>query len=451
MLKAISPLDDRYYKRVEMLGDYFSEYALMGARIWIELQYLLALDKTKIFPALGKREIKRIEQMSVSFTQEAYEKIKDIEVTLNHDVKACEVYLFNELKLKHPNMVHFGLTSEDVNNIAYSLLIKKYCDVQQLPQLQTLLRFLAKKITEWRSVSFPSHTHGQMASPTTAGKELAVFASRLLHQYSALKKLRFRAKCNGATGNYSAFVSASSNIKWVEFSRKFLYSLDLDMNPVTTQIEDHDTWAEYFFISKMINNILLDMNEDVWTYLMLGYMKQKTKNSEVGSSTMPHKVNPINFENSEGNLGISNALLDHFTTKLTRSRLQRDLSDSTVERNIGVALGHAYLGLDETLRGLKKLRVNAEFCENELNNYPELLAEPIQTILRREGFENPYNIMKNITRGHTLTVADLNKFISSLKVSDEVRKELSDLRAVNYTGIADKICNDVVREINKAF
>jgi adenylosuccinate lyase len=449
MLKAISPLDSRYFKRVEPLGDYFSEYALMGARIWVELQYLLALDKTGVFPPLGKREIKRIENMSEIFTKADYDGIKEIEKTLNHDVKSCEVYLINQLKLRHPNMIHFGLTSEDVNNISHTLLLKKYRDEEQLPQLNSFLNLLAKKIGEWKSIPMPARTHGQMASPTTAGKEMAVFASRLLRQYTALKNLKFRAKLNGASGNYSAFISASKEIDWMKFSKDFLSSLDLEINPATTQIEDHDNWSEYFFITKMINTILLDMNEDIWIYLMLGYLKQKVKAGEVGSSTMPHKVNPINFENSEGNLGIANSLLEHFSSKLSRSRLQRDLSDSTVERNFGVALGHSALGVAETHQGLSKLTVNADLCESELNDYPELLAEPIQTILRREGFANPYEIMKSLTRGQGITIANLNKFINSLKVSDEVRKELADLRTFTYIGNAEKICNEVLKDLKK--
>jgi adenylosuccinate lyase len=450
MLKAISPLDGRYYKRVEALGDYFSEYALMGARVWVELQYLIALDKTGIFPPLNKRELKRIEKMSEGFSKEDYDAIKEIEQTLNHDVKSCEVFLIRELKLRQPNMIHFGLTSEDVNNISHTLLLKKYRDEYQLPQLKSLLSYLGKKIGIWKAVPMPARTHGQMASPTTAGKELAVFASRLLRQYTALKNHKFRAKLNGATGNYSAFVAASKDVNWIQFSKKFLESLDLEMNPATTQIEDHDNWAEYFFLTRMINTILIDLNEDMWMYLMLGYFKQKVATGEVGSSTMPHKVNPINFENSEGNLGIANSLLEHFSGKLSRSRLQRDLSDSTVERNFGVALGHASLGVHETQHGLKKLTVNAEFCENELNEYPELLAEPIQTILRREGFANPYEIMKSLTRGQGITVANLNKFINSLKINDDVRKELADLRAFTYVGIAEKVCNEVLKDLKKS-
>ena len=449
MLKAISPLDGRYHKRVEALGDYFSEYALMGARVWVELQYLIALDKTGIFPPLNKREVKRIEKMSENFTKDDYDAIKEIEATLNHDVKSCEVYLIRELKLRQPNMIHFGLTSEDVNNLSHTLLLKKFRDEYQLPQLQSLLAYLGKKIVNWKAVPMPARTHGQMASPTTAGKELAVYASRLLRQYSALTNLKFRGKLNGATGNYSAFVAASKDIDWIKFSKGFLADLDLEMNPATTQIEDHDNWSEYFFITKMINTILIDMNEDMWMYLMLGYFKQKVTAGEVGSSTMPHKVNPINFENSEGNLGIANSLLEHFSSKLSRSRLQRDLSDSTVERNFGVALGHTSLGVQETMNGLNKLTVNAEYCEAELNNYPELLAEPIQTILRREGFANPYDIMKSLTRGQGITTANLNKFINSLKVSDEVRRELAELRTFTYIGIAEKVCNEVLKDLKK--
>ena len=449
MLKAISPLDGRYVMRVEPLGNYFSEYALMGARVWVELQFLLALDKTGLFDPLNPREIKQIQKLSESFSKKDYDAIKDIESTLNHDVKSCEVFLINELKLRNPNMIHFGLTSEDVNNIAHTLLIKKYRDEQQLPQIKSLLAFLAEKIDLWKNIPMPARTHGQMASPTTAGKELAVYASRLLRQYVSLKKIKFRAKLNGATGNFSAFYAASKDVDWMKFSKDFLREIDLDINPATTQIEDHDNWSEYFFYTKMINTILLDMNQDMWLYLMLGYFKQEVKEGEVGSSTMPHKVNPINFENSEGNLGISNSLLEHFSSKLSRSRLQRDLSDSTVERNFGVALGHAFLGLLETEKGLKKLTVNAEFCENELNNYPELLAEPIQTILRRENFANPYDMMKNLTRGQNMSIASLNKFIDSLNIPDDIRKELSELRTYSYVGLAEKVCNEVLKELKK--
>lgn len=449
MLKAISPLDGRYLERAAPLGDYFSEYALMGARVWVELQFLLALDTTGIFPPLNKRELKKIEKSAASFSPEDYDKIKELESTLNHDVKACEIFLRESLGLRHPNMIHFGLTSEDVNNIAYTLLLKKYRDEHQLPQLRELLNFLAEKISEWKTLPFPARTHGQMASPTTAGKELAVFAERLLRRYKALKNISFRAKCNGATGNYSAFQAAAAKIDWIAFSKAFIESLGLEMNPATTQIEDHDGWADYFHHTKMIGSILMDMDRDMWMYLMLGYLKQSSKADEVGSSTMPHKVNPINFENSEGNLGVANALLEHFIAKLPSSRLQRDLSDSTVERNFGVALGHHDLGLSETLRGLRKLSVNGEYCEKELLRYPELLAEPIQTILRREGFENPYEMMKGLTRGRDLNIADLNRFFDSLKVSDALRRELTALRTLNYTGLAEKICNAVLEDLEK--
>lgn len=449
MLKAISPLDGRYLQRVEPLGDYFSEFALMGSRVWVELQFLLALDKTGLFPPLNARELKRIEKHLDSFSEKDYLAIKDIEKTLNHDVKSCEVFLINVLDLRHPNMIHFGLTSEDANNLAHALLIKKYRDNVQLPAIKDCLDFLAEKIEAWKSIPMPARTHGQMASPTTAGKEMAVFASRILRQYMSIKNLKFYGKLNGATGNYSAFTAASTDVDWIKFSKQFVESIGLEVNTVTTQIEDHDNWAEYFFLTKMVNTILIDMNEDMWLYLMLGYFKQEAKAGEVGSSTMPHKVNPINFENSEGNLGIANSLLDHFANKMSRSRLQRDLSDSTVERNFGVALGHAHLGLVESMRGLKKLTVNAEFCESELHNYPELLAEPIQTILRRENFANPYDVMKGLTRGQEFSIASLNKFIDTLKISDDVRKELSQLRTYSYIGLAEKVCDNLLKEMKK--
>ncbi|HHJ53259.1 MAG TPA: adenylosuccinate lyase, partial [Caldithrix abyssi] len=333
---AISPLDGRYRQKLAHLSDYFSEFALMRSRVQVELRYLLVLDAAGLFAPLNHAEKQAIERQLDQFTDEDYRQIKEIESRINHDVKACEMFLRETLGLRQPNMIHFGLTSEDVNNLAYTLLLKEYLEREQLPQLRSLLEQLATLAESWCAVPFPARTHGQMASPTTGGKEMAVYINRLLRVYRFLRAFRFRGKLNGATGNFSALVAAFPQYDWIEFSRQFLQSLDLEYNPATTQIEDHDTWGAYFAIVRQLNNILLDFDRDMWLYLTLGYLVMEADAGAVGSSTMPHKVNPINFENSEGNLQISVALLNGITDKLGNSRLQRDLSDSTVERNKGV-------------------------------------------------------------------------------------------------------------------
>ncbi|MHB2149337.1 adenylosuccinate lyase [Calditrichota bacterium LG25] len=447
---AISPLDGRYAGRLQQLGVYFSEFALMRARVQIELHFLKALDSTGLFPELNQAERQKIEFYLRHFSEDDYQRIKEIEQTLNHDVKSCEVFLRQRLGLRNPNMIHFGLTSEDVNNLAYSLLFREYLHKEQLPLLEKLLRQLLEFVKKWKDVPFPARTHGQMASPTTAGKELAVYLNRLGRVYKDLKGFRFPAKLNGATGNFSAFKAAFAEYDWLTFSRNFLQELGFEANLVTTQIEDHDGWARYLSLTKLLDNIVLDLDRDMWLYLTLGYFLLETDPGAVGSSTMPHKVNPINFENSEGNLQVALALINGITDKLGNSRLQRDLSDSTVTRNIGVALAHGHLALMETLRGLSRLQVNRDYCLNELKRHPELLAEPIQTILRREGVEDPYNLLKEMTRGRTISEDDLQKFIEGLPVREEVKQELLALDVTTYVGEASRICQLVIDEVEKA-
>ena len=444
---AISPLDGRYGKRLQHLGLYFSEYALMRMRVIVELRYLKALDKTGLFEKLSDEELTAIDKIIDSFSEEDYDKIKEIEGKLNHDVKSCEVFLRENLPLKNKNMIHFALTSEDVNNLSYSLMFLDYWRKEQLPQLENLLNRLREMTESWKSIPFPARTHGQMASPTTAGKEFAVYLSRLYEQFNRLKTFHFKGKLNGATGTFSAMLSAFPDYDWIAFSREFIYDLGLQPNLVTTQIESHDSWLEYFSIVRHINTILLDLNRDIWLYLTLGYLTLEADKGAVGSSTMPHKVNPINFENSEGNLQTANALLSAFEEKLGQSRLQRDLSDSTVTRNIGAALAHSYLAVQETLKGMKRLVVNEGYCRKELENYPELLAEPIQTILRREGFDDPYNLMKELTRGKKIGRGELEAFIDGLEVSDGVKKELKSLTVSGYIGKAPQICEMVLKEV----
>ncbi len=446
MQYPISPLDGRYGKRLAHLSAYFSEFALMRWRVHIELRFLSALDRTGLFKPLTDPERARLEEAEGRFKDSDYRAIKEIESEINHDVKACEVYLRNRLQLQNPNMIHFGLTSEDVNNLAYNGLLQAYIKEQQIPQLMELLRILLDKAKRWRRIPFPARTHGQMASPTTAGKEMTVFINRLLRQLQSLETIRFRAKLNGASGNYSALMAAFPDYDWSAFARQLIEEMGFEMNEATTQIEDHDTWAAYFSVTRQINHILLDMNRDVWFYLTLGNMMIAADEGAVGSSTMPHKVNPINFENSEGNLQLSNALLTALTDKFGQSRLQRDLSDSTVERNIGVALSHAYLAVQETAKGLRRLEVNEERCHYELNQFPELLAEPIQTILRREGFSDPYGLLKHFTRGKHITPESLTRFIDDLQIDDAVKKELKSLDVSGYTGAASQICDRVIEQ-----
>ena len=451
MAKSISPIDGRYGKKTAHLSKYFSEFALMEKRTEIELRYLLALDKTKLFPKFKKKELSKIKNILKYFKYEYYLKIKEIEKKLNHDVKAVEVFLIEELSLKNPNMIHFGLTSEDVNNLSFTLLLKEYLENEQIPQFEKIIKELVKKASDWKSDVFPARTHGQMASPTTGGKVISIFLDRLFLQYKQLNKFKFYGKFNGATGNYSAMYSAFPKFNWMKFSNDFIKSLDLIQNDSTSQIESHDFWAEYFSITTRINNILIDMDRDVWMYLMLGNFTIGAKKGEVGSSTMPHKINPINFENSEGNLELSNAMLEFFIHKLTKSRLQRDLSDSTVSRNLGVGLSHSFLGISEAIVGLSKIKMNKIYCKNEVENHPELLAEPIQTILRRVGLKNPYDEMKKLTRGKSVTKKTIVKFIDNLKVDKKVKDELKKIDVVNYIGQAEKITQSVVNKMNKYF
>ncbi len=446
---ALSPLDGRYGERLKQLGQYFSEFALMRARVQVELRFLKALDSTALFPRLNRAELEKIAFYLENFSEEDYRRIKEIEQKLNHDVKACEVFLREKLALRNPNRIHFGLTSEDVNNLAYSTLLRDYLHNEQLPLLRRLLKQLLQFVKDWKDIPFPARTHGQMASPTTAGKEMAVYLNRLLRVYRQLKEFRFPAKLNGATGNFSAFKAAFPEYDWLAFSQTFLQESGFEPNLVTTQIEDHDGWARYLNLTKLLNNIVLDLDRDLWLYLTLGYFVLEADQGAVGSSTMPHKVNPINFENSEGNLQIAVALINGLVDKLGNSRLQRDLSDSTVTRNLGVALGHGHLALMETLRGLSRLRVNRTYCLNELRRHPELLAEPIQTILRREGFEDPYNMLKEMTRGQTVTAADLQNFIETLPASEKVKQELRALEVTAYIGEAPRVCQLVIEEAEK--
>jgi adenylosuccinate lyase len=450
VIHDISPLDGRYQRRLRHLARYFSEQALVGARWEVELAWVDALARSGLFPPLSSDETERLRGAHDAFTETDFLRIKQLERQLRHDVKACERHLVERLGLSQPHLIHFGLGTEDVNNLAYSRLLDIYRVEAQLPQLRELMALLLELVERWKSAPFPARTHGQLASPTTAGKELAVFLARLLRQWRKLDAFRFTGKLNGATGNLSALTAAFPEHEWLGFTQDVIKGLGLEPNLVTTQVEDHDTWAEYFGLVARMNTIVLDLDRDCWSYISRKYLVLRAVEGEVGSSTMPHKVNPINFENSEGNLTLSTALLHTLSDKLCCSRMQRDLSDSTVERNIGVALSHAYLALSETLEGLRKVELDRDACLGELEDAPELLAEPYQTILKTAGLTDPYELLRQATQGRKPTEADLHRLVEGLDLPHELSQRLRSLRVIEYTGLAETICDRVIDEARAA-
>ncbi len=443
-IEAISPLDGRYNEKVANLAPYFSEWALMKYRAQVEGEYLIALSETK---GLGLRTFSQTEKDLImdtcNLTPSDAEAIKKIEKTTNHDVKAVEYFLKEKLgktSLKNEiEWIHFGLTSEDINNVSYALMIHDGLHAVLIPKLLEIHKELSLLAKQHAKLSMLARTHGQSASPTTLGKEFAVYASRLSRQIKQLQSIKILAKLNGATGNYNAHVVAFPKIDWIGFSKRFVKSLGLDANILTTQIEPHDTYAEVFDCVRRANMILLDCSQDMWRYISDAWIVQKSKAGEVGSSTMPHKVNPIDFENCEGNLGIANALLGFFSTKLPVSRLQRDLSDSTVERNFGSAFGYSLIAYASLLKGFSKIAVSDVNIKNTLNTHTEVIAEAIQTVLRREKVAMPYEKLKELTRGKQVTMEDFAKFIGELDVTPAVKKELLKITPENYTGLASKL------------
>ena len=447
---AISPLDGRYAAKLNAQRPFFSEKALMYYRCKVELLYALALDEAGLFEPLTATEKNKIQQVIDHFTDEDYQRIKEIESVTNHDVKACEMFLRERVGLRNVHLFHFALTSEDANNLAYTFMLKDYLEQQHLPQLETLLHKLMELAEAWKTIPFPSRTHGQKASPSTAGKELAVFVNRLTRLYTQLKQFQFLGKINGAVGNYSAMLAAFPEFDWLTFAHRFLRQHGLEPNLATTQIEDHDTWATYFNWTRQINNVLIDLDVDCWLYISKDLFSEKVKAGEVGSSTMPHKVNPINFENSEGNLMLSNSMLGFLSDKLCRSRMQRDLSDSTVQRNMGSALSYAALGIIETLRGLNKLQINEQNCVQALHDSPELLAEPIQTILKTVGVDDPYTLLKGASRGQKPTREALMALVDGLDIDEQVKARIHQLKTVDYIGDAVRICDLVLAKAAEA-
>lgn len=450
IIDAISPLDGRYAGKLVPHRKYFSEKGLMYYRCKVELLYVLALDEAGLFEPLNATEKANIQDCIDNFTDADYQRIKEIESVTNHDVKACEIFLRERTGLRDVNMLHFALTSEDANNLAYTFMLKDYLEEQHLPQIETVLNKLIELAEAWKNIPFPCRTHGQKASPSTAGKEIAVFINRITRIYKELKSFTFLGKINGAVGNYSAMFAAFPKFDWLNFAHNFLRKHGLEPNVATTQIEDHDTYATYFNWTRQINNIVMDLDVDCWLYISKDLFSEKVKAGEVGSSTMPHKVNPINFENSEGNLMLANSMLTFLSDKLCRSRMQRDLSDSTVQRNMGSALSYSSLGMTELMRGLNKLKINEGNCRSELQDSPELLAEPIQTILKIVGVDDPYTLLKKVSRGQKPTREMLMELVKGLDIDQAVKDRIYTWEAVDYVGAAVRICDLTVKMAREA-
>ena len=451
-LTALSPLDGRYRKDVAELEAYFSEAALFRYRARVEIEYLIFLTKARdvtFVPKLDAQAAAELRGLYRAFHAEDAERIAEWDRQVNHDVKAVEYWLREQLdKLGRgawKEAVHFGLTSEDVNNLAYALLLREARDMLLLPALGQLGAALHDLALREAATPMLARTHGQPATPTTLGKEIAVFVARLRRAHAALGQVKLTGKLHGATGTFAAHAAALPNVDWPAFGRAFVRFLDLEPVELTTQIEPHDSIAELCDALKRLNTVLIDMCQDVWSYISDGYLVQAARAGEVGSSTMPHKVNPIDFENAEGNLGLANALLEFFSRKLPISRLQRDLSDSTVLRNLGVACGHSLFAYRRAQRGLGKLDVDYERLRADLQAHPEVLAEAIQTILRRESYPEPYEALKRLTRGRALTLADLHAFVDTLDVPEAVKAELRALRPEEYTGRAAELARTIVK------
>ena len=441
-LKNISPLDGRYANSIKDLSAYFSESALMGYRLKVEIEYLIALGSEKgikELPPFSKDEQSRLRKIYENFNSTGAEKVKEIEATTNHDVKAIEYYIQDRVKKALHPWIHFALTSEDVNNLSYSLMWQDGLKQVYLTALNSVNKKLKKLARKYKTASMLALTHGQPATPTTFGKELAVFCARLDRQISQIKSHTLLGKFGGATGTWSAHVAAYPKVNWTRFASKFIKSLGLEPNLITTQIEPHDSLAESFHQVIRVNSVLTDLCRDMWSYISRGILGQKKVAGEVGSSTMPHKINPIQFENAEGNMGIANALLNHLAIKLPISRMQRDLTDSTTLRNQGVALGHSYLALQNIKKGLSRITINNTQMTNELNNHWEVLAEAIQTILRKNGKQDAYEQLKELTRGQSINADSMAKFVAELKISDDDKRTLLELTPKNYIGLAGKL------------
>jgi adenylosuccinate lyase len=449
-LTAISPIDGRYADKVDLLRPIFSEFGLIRFRVQVEVRWLQALAKqTEIIEVapFSANTNELLENIISKFSETDAQRVKTIEKTTNHDVKAVEYFLKEKIAgntelEKVSEFIHFACTSEDINNLSYALMLKAGREVI-LQQIEAIISSLTKLAKDTAAQPMLSRTHGQSATPTTVGKEIANTVARLTRQKNQLEKVELLGKINGAVGNYNAHAVAYPEVNWADFAEKFVTSLGLTFNPYTIQIEPHDYIAEFFHALSRFNTILLDFDRDIWGYISLGYFKQRTIAGEVGSSTMPHKVNPIDFENSEGNLGLANALFSFLAEKLPVSRWQRDLTDSTVLRNIGVGVAHTVIAIQATLKGVSKLELNADALEADLDANWEVLAEPIQTVMRRYGIEKPYEKLKELTRGNRITPEQLQEFVDKLEIPSEAKTLLLALTPRGYTGYAEKLALEI--------
>ncbi len=444
-LTAISPIDGRYQNKTDSLRPIFSEYGLFRFRVQVEIEWLKALAN---HPGIIEVEqfssaaVALLDNIKDNFSVEDAAAIKEIEKTTNHDVKAVEYFIRDKIiddaaLGSASQFIHFACTSEDINNLSHALMLKEARETVLGEKVQGLISHLQTLANDHASLPMLCRTHGQTASPTTLGKEFAVYVHRLRRQQTQLEKIEILGKMNGAVGNFNAHLSAYPDLDWMSLSKEFVEGLGLDWNPHTTQIESHDYMAEYFHVLSRINTILIDLSRDIWSYISLGYFKLKLKEGEIGSSTMPHKVNPIDFENAEGNLGLANGIFEHLAQKLPISRWQRDLTDSTVLRNMGVGIAHSIIAFDSCAKGLSKLDINPEAINADLEQSWEVLAEPIQTVMRRYGIDNAYEQLKELTRGQNINQETLYKFIEQLELPDDVKSQLQQLTPQNYTGNAE--------------
>jgi len=440
-LESISPIDGRYRGVTENISKYFSEYAYIKYRVIVEVKWLEKILNTReIVNANESFDV--LNNIILNFNLKECEIVKEFEATTNHDVKAIEYYVREKIKgtklEKYSHFVHFACTSEDINNIAHSLMLKDALENEVIPQMDELISSVRDKAKELKEIPLLAHTHGQPATPTTVGKELAVFVYRWEYIKNKLESVRLKSKFNGATGNFAAH-SVCIDLDWIKLSKEFVESFGLEYNPLVTQIESHDTICEIMSYIKLFNNITMDFNQDMWTYISMKYFKQKAVATETGSSVMPHKVNPINHENSMANIRMANCIIDNFTNNLQISRMQRDLSDSSNLRNIGVVLAHTLISIIQSIKGFAKMEVNEKVLFEELDSNPEVLAEAIQTVLRKNGYNNAYEMLKDLTRGKEVTLESMREFIKTLDINNEDKERLLKLTPKTYTGLSSKL------------
>lgn len=441
-LYNISPVDGRYREMTEEVRNCFSEYYLIKNRVIVELEWLKKLATLKEFD-INKNDLKILDQIGEEFDLKEATRVKEIEATTKHDVKAVEYYLDEKFKEKnidkYNHLIHFACTSEDINNLAYGIMEKQLLEEIYIPNMNKLIEAIKSKANEYYNIPMLSHTHGQSATPTTVGKEWIIYVYRLNKILDKIKTEKIAGKFNGTVGNFNAHVISYPNIDWIQVSKEFVESFGLECNLFTTQIESHDNISIIFSEIKLLNNIMLDFDNDMWMYISRNYFIQENVKGEVGSSVMPHKINPINFENSMANIKIANGILTSFIDNLQICRMQRDLSDSSILRNIGVAMAHTIIAIKQTIKGIGKVKANDEFLNEELNNTPEILAEAVQTILRKNGYKNAYEILKNMTRGRNITIQEMRDFIQKLEIDETDKNVLLNLKPQDYLGLAEEL------------